>query len=359
MSENELKDTRPNPVIKEPLPAARKKFPVWTALLVLIILIVIGALGGYGSGMGKRLAAQGTLVTGQLDEQYQLGLGAMKAGQYEVAKQHFEFILQHNPDFPGVQSAYANLLIQLLITPSPVPTLTPEITSTPDTRSIDEIYNNVIALLSAPGTDLCSRDWDAIIAKLDTLRKADITYHAAEVDGMYYISLRNRGLCKIYPQTFEPNASCQDLNINLEGGIYDLTTAESFGPLDTAASGLRTWARLYIAGASFWDQDWVQAQNYFAQVRASVPQLADSTCTTATERWRQATIGLANQLMAAGDYCGATGQFKDAFSINSPNNATVYPTATAVRNQCVGDNGTPKPKKTKVPTPGETKTPTS
>jgi hypothetical protein len=355
-----LNETRPNPVDPEPASRVRKKFPGWLAALVLVLLIVIGVLGGYGSGMGKRISAQNTQVTGQLDDQFKLGQEAFNAGQYELAKQHYEFVIQHNPEFPGVQSAYANLLIQMLITPTPVPTLTLASTATPDTRGVDEIYSNVIALLSTPDENLCGRDWDGIIAKLDSLRKADITYLAAEVDGMYYISLRNRGLCKIYPQTFEPNASCQDLHINLEGGIYDLTMAERFGPLDSAADAMRTWARMYIAGASFWDQDWPQAQDLFSQLMASVPHLADSNCTSATERWRLATIGYANQLMAAEDYCGAVKQFKDAFSIDSPLNATVFPTATAVRDQCVGGEGgnnTPKPRKTK--TPVATEAPTS
>jgi hypothetical protein len=357
MSENELKDTQPSVVNAAASPAARKRFPIWLVILVLIVLIVIGVLGGYGSGMGQRLSAQGTLVTGQLQEQFQLGEEAVKAGQYEVARQHFEFIIQHKPDFPGVQAAYANLLVQMLITPTPTITLTPTASPTPDTRAVDQIYSDVVAQLAAPGADLCGRDWNAIIGKLDSLRKADINFHAAEVDGMYYISLRNRGICKIYPQTYEPNLSCQDLKINLEGGIYDLTQAEIFGPLDTNADGLRTWARMYIAGASFWDQDWVQVLDYFSQVRASFPYLSDSSCTTAIERWRLANIGYAEQLMAKGDYCGAEKRFLDAFSIDTPKNETVYPTATAVSNQCNGeDNATPKPKKTK--TPGPTKTPT-
>jgi hypothetical protein len=365
-SENELKDTKPNPAVKGSSAAARKNFPGGLAALVLILLIGIGLLAGYGSGIGKRVSAQKTLVIGQLEEQYQLGVEAVKAGEFDIAKQHFEFIIQQKPDFPGVQAAYTNLLIQLMITPSATVTLTPTVSPTPDLRSVDEIYNNVVALLSAPGADLCGRDWDTILSKLDALRKADITYHAVDVDGMYYISLRNRGVCKIYPQTYEPNASCQDLNINLEGGIYDLTLAERFGPLDTTAVGLRTWARLYIAGASFWDQDWVQAKNYFSQLMAAVPHLADSTCTTSTERWRQASIGYANQLIGLGDYCGADQQFLEAFSITSPNNATAYPTATAVRNQCAGNDGsqgpsTPKPRKTKTPavTPAATEVPTT
>ncbi len=142
-------------------------------------------------------------------EQYQLGVQAVNAGQYEVAKQHFEFIIQNYPDFPGVKSAYTDLLLHMMITPTLTSHLTPTITPTPDTRSVDQIYANVTALLSAPGADLCARNWDDIINQLDSLRKADITYHAAEVDGMYYIALRNRGVCKIYPQTYEPNASCR------------------------------------------------------------------------------------------------------------------------------------------------------
>jgi hypothetical protein len=186
MSENELSDTQPNPTSKgsedtqpnpvnaAPSSAPRKKFPGWLVVLVFIALLAVGVLGGYGSGMGKRYSAQNTQVTGQLQEQYQLGLQAMDGGKYEVARQHFEYIIQHKPDFPGVQEAYANLLLSMMITPTLTPTLTPTITPTPDLRSVDEIYNNVTALLSAPAEDLCARDWNGIITRLDSLRKADI-----------------------------------------------------------------------------------------------------------------------------------------------------------------------------------------
>ena len=221
MSENEIKDTQPSTTEIGTPPAVRKKFPGWLAAMVLIIFIVVGILGGYVSGMGKRYSAQSTLVNGQYVEQYQLGVQAVNAGQYGVAKQHFEFIIQNYPDFPGVKSAYTDLLLRMMITPTVVPSPTPTITPTPDTRSIDQVYTDVTGLLSAPGADMCARNWDDIITKLDTLRKDDITYHAAKVDGMYYIALRNRGVCKIYPQSYEPNSSCASLNINLEGGIYD------------------------------------------------------------------------------------------------------------------------------------------
>jgi hypothetical protein len=346
MSENEIQESQPNPIKSEPAPATRKKFPAWLAVLVLVVLLLIGILGGYSTGMDRRFSAENKLVTGQLQEQYQLGVQAVNEGQFEVARLHFEFILQHNPEVPGIRAAYADLLVRLMTTPTVGPTLTPTITPTPDSRSAGEIYKNVVSLLSTPATNLCGQDWDGIIAKLDSLRKADLTFHTADVDGMYYVSLRNRGMCKIYPQTFEPDASCQDLNINLEGGIYDLTLAERFGPLDADASAKRTWARMYIAGSSFWDQDWVQVKDYFSQVMANLPQLADSTCISATERYRQASIGYAQQLMNKGDYCGAEGQFEEAFTINNPKNEQFYPTATEVQSICNGDSEAPK-----TPTP--------
>ena len=346
MSETELKDTQPNPVIKKTDPSARRKFPGWLAVLVLVLLIAVGILGGYGSGMSKRYAAQNTVASGLLQDQYQQGLKALDAGQYEVARQHFEYIIQNNPDFPGVRDAYAKLLLRMAITPTDIPTSVPTMTSTPDLRGADQIYNNVVALLSASGSDLCARDWNGILATLDSLRKADSTYHTAEVDGMYYIALRNRGVCKIYPQRYESNTNCQSLNINLEGGIYDLTQAERFGPLDSDAQALRTWARMYIQAASFWDQDWVQTQNLFAQVMANMPNLSDSTCTSAAERWRQATAKYAQFLADNGDYCGAEEQFKSIFADGNANNEPYYPTATQVKSVCAGDvnaPSTPKP----------------
>jgi hypothetical protein len=343
MSENELNDKEAITISKETVPAAKKRFPGWLAVLVTIVLIAIGILGGYGSGMDKRYSAQGTQVNGQLQAQYQLGVQAVNSGQYAVAKQHFEYIIQNYPDYPGVKSAYTDLLLRMMITPTAVPSATLADTATPDTRSIDQVYTDVTGLLSVSNPNVCAINWDDIITKLDTLRKDDITYHAAQVDGMYYMALRNRGVCKIYPQSYEPNASCASLNINLEGGIYDLTQAERFGPLDSTASSLRTWARLYITGASFWDEDWAQVQNYFGQVMANYPNLADASCTTAKERIRLAGLGYAQQLINRADYCGAEKQLAAVFAVDNLKNVAAYPTGTVVDDICGGRVNAPKP----------------
>ena len=355
MSDN-LKDTRPNLVQSgtEPNPGrpeTARKFPRWLVAGVVLLLIIIGVLGGYSSGMVRRYTAQSTLNRGQLQDQYQLGMQAMNAGNYENANKYFRFIIQTDPNFPGIQTAYSDLLIKMKVTPTPEYSPTPYVSPTPDLRGADQIFNTAQQLLN-------SGDWDGAITTLDSLRKTTPTYRTAEVDGMYYMALRQRGVAKI-------TAACQDTN--LEGGIYDLTLAEHFignGNLDSTAQSLRTYARLYIIGASFWDQDWVQAQNFFAQVMTGYPNMSDSSCLTATKRWYQATIYYAEQLMAAGDACGATTQFSSAFALNldDPLNTTAFPAATAAQNQCSPPSQntpteTPTGAPTEVPTESATATP--
>ena len=336
MTAPELKDTQPNGVLqdtqpKTPIPNKEKRFPRWLVALCVVLILAIGLLAGYNSGMSRRYAAQNTLAAGQLDEQFQLGTKAVEAGNYELARQYFEGILRTDSQYPGIQAAYTDLLVRMKVNTTPQFSPTPILSPTPDLRSADEIYNTAQQLLN-------SGDWDGAITNLDSLRKSNPTYHTAQVDGMYYMSLRQRGMAKI-------SAACQ--NVNLEGGIYDLTLAEHFvgsGNLDSVADSLRTYARLYIIAASFWDQDWVQSQNFFAQVMTGYPNMSDSSCLSATRRWAEATIHVAEQLQTTGDNCGAEAQYADAFKVNAALNATAFPTATEIANRCRG--GTQAPTKT-------------
>ena len=330
-------DIQPNPVVR----SGMKNLPRWLPLLILVGLIAIGLLGGYASGMGLRYSAENTVVTGQLADQFQLGKQACDAGQYEVCQKHYDYVMQKNPNYPGIQDAYKDLLYRMQTTPTLTFTPTPTITPTPDLRGADEQFKSAQDLMKAG-------DWDGVLSKLDSLRKIAPTYQTAVVDGMYYAALYQRGWAKIRPN------DCQ--NTNLEAGINDLTMAEHFGPLDSVAVSLRIYARVYIAGSSFWDQDWKQAQEYFAQVMAAFPNMMDASCTTATERWRQATIKYAEQLANEGDACGAAEQYNSAFTVNSPDNEAYFPAATEASDQCSGNSGGGEEPPTTTPT-GETLTP--
>ena len=133
------------------------------------------------------------------------------------------------------------------------------------------------------------------------MRRKDPSYRTVEVDGMYYFSLRNLGVDLIKPG-------------NLEGGIYDLTLAERFAPLDNTAHVLRDNARFYINAASFWELDWKLSAEYFAQLNGS--GIWDGTM-TATERYRIAAMRYGDQLYGEEKYCAAYEQYQGAETVGA------------------------------------------
>jgi hypothetical protein len=117
---------------------------------------------------------------------------------------------------------------------------------------------------------------------------------------MYYFALRNYGYDLITKQG------------NLEGGIYQFTLAERFGPLDRDSNGLREGARFYLIGASFWELDWAQALQYFNQIAGY--GLWDGTMTV-SERIHFASMRYGDQLLGQGKSCDAVGQYENAQAI--------------------------------------------
>ncbi len=279
-----LSDTQPTRI--------KKKGPLGflIGLVILVLALLSGSYGGYGWGINERLTAAEATKSQALGEQYSMAQQEFIDRRYDVARQRLEYIIQQDPGYPGAPELLAQVLVQMSITPTPTITPSPTITPTPDLREQEAIFAEAQAAMSAS-------DWDKAISLLDTLRKKDKAYRAAQIDGMYFISLRNRGVAKILGQgPYNPPI--------LEGGIYDLTVAERFGPLDGQAAGLRNFARLYIQGASYWELDWAQAVNFFGEVARLTPNLRDGSNVTATERYRIA-------LLKYGDTFYATQRLKD------------------------------------------------
>jgi tetratricopeptide (TPR) repeat protein len=239
-------------------------------------------------------------VAARIHEQYELGLQEMAAGQYFRARQRFEYVIEQDPNFPGVTDNLATVLLQLNTTATPTVQPTPTLTPTPDLRGVEELY-------SQSQQSLTNSDWTTAIDTLLNLRKADPNFHTVEVDGMLYLALRNRGIDKIGKQA------------DLEGGLYDLALAAQFGPLDSEAQGYKSWASLYLTGASFWDLNWEEAVRYFEQVAPALPGLRDGSGMTASERYRQALIGYGHQLARQAEddpslWCSAVEKYEMALS---------------------------------------------
>jgi tetratricopeptide (TPR) repeat protein len=287
---------------RRPLWASRRARIIIGALLFLLALGVIvlgGALAGYQSGMRSRLGQQTQTAGLTLQEQFDLGVKDLQEGRYEVARQRFEYIITQDPAYPGVTEKLAEAMAVLYATATPTAlpaTITP--TPTRDLRPVQEMFQQAVSLVA-------NQQWTQAIDTLNAVRKADPAYQVARVDGLMFLSLRQRGVDKIWKEG------------SLEGGIYDLALAARFGPLDVQANSARELARLYIIGSSFWEVHPEQAVFYFSQVAAAAPGLRDSSGITASERYFGALIQYGDLLAKQKDWCGAQAQYELALAIRA------------------------------------------
>jgi tetratricopeptide (TPR) repeat protein len=279
------------------------RMPSWRLMallgvLVLAVFAVSSAFAGYRAGISQRTSAEATQVTVRVEEQFNKGLEDMQAGRYDLARQRFEYVIQLNPNYPGATDQLAQVLLELNATATPTVAPTPTVSPTPDNRGSEELF-------AQAQEHLFNEEWTPAIETLLTLRKVDPDLNPVEVDDMMYVALRNRGKNKILVEG------------DLEGGIYDLTLAQRFGPLDTDAQGYLQWAELYLTGASFWELDWGQAVYYFGQVAPALPNLRDGSGYTATERYRLALINFGDYLGQNEDWCQAEEQYAAALEVGS------------------------------------------
>ena len=93
---------------------------------------------------------------------------------------------------------------------------------------------------------------------VQSLKESNFDYRTIDVDGLYFIALRNRGIQRIWAG-------------ELEQGMYDLSVAEELGALDAQAAGAESWATTYLTGASYWDVNWPGAVDIFGQLYAQMP----------------------------------------------------------------------------------------
>ncbi len=311
----------------------KRKRWLWIAGGVLFVLVAIatGAVAGYFSALQSRVQQERDQAKLEATTQFQLAVEDIEAGRYRTAQQRLEFVIETDPGFPGATEKLAEVLLELAMVspPTAVVTPTPEFTPTPDLRGAEELFNHAHLLMR-------NREWSNAIATLDLIRQKDIAYRALEVDGLYYICLRFQGMEQISAQG------------NLEGGIYALALAEKFAPIDRDADGIRTWARLYLTGASFWEINWLKVLEYFSQIYPTIPNLRDGSGWTAAERYRIASIRYGDQLVQMGDYCAARDYYNTALAIGGDDQ--LAPTATAVQLLCAPPTATPPPATPTVPT---------
>lgn len=348
MNENDLEKTDQVEKKKEKRP--KKKFferrSSWFFMGFVIVLLIVmgGVLLGIPRGINDRVSLAETQASPKIQSQLDSARLDIQEERYQLALDRLDWILDEmspymsEKELAEVGELYSQTLLKLSSkgTPTPLPSPTPTVpvyTPTPDTRGDEELF-------TLAQEQIASELWDEAIQTLEALRQKNLEYKSVQVDGMLYVALRNRGVKKIL------------VDGSLEPGIYDLTLAERFAPLDSSAEGFRTWTRLYLTGASFWGVDWAQVVYFFEQVYPALPNLRDGTNMTATERFRIGAIEYGAQLAAAGEFCQAQEYFDKAMSISSDPQA--QPTAQWVADECWKKNNPPTPVPSETPTPTPT-----
>jgi hypothetical protein len=231
-----------------------------------------------------------------------------------------------------------------------LPTQSP--TPTQDPRPKEELFAAARALMVA-------HNWTEAIDTLLALRQADAGFSTADVDGMLFAALRNRGAQNIVEfGLFEP-------------GLYDFALAEKFGPLDGLARNYREWARLYLYGNAFWLAYPQDAAFYYGQLVGMAPDLRDSNGIAAFTRYWQSLVHIGDQFGAEGDWCAAVEAYQDAmgartdaelegklnFALEACIGPTDEPTSTLPFTQVPTSTGVP-PTTTDTPPVFDTETPT-
>jgi tetratricopeptide (TPR) repeat protein len=316
------------PVQPEPEPdGSTRRWLLWAVGIVLFAIIVlgVGGISGYASGLNQRNSLSDSESSLIVQEQFDLGVQDLVEGRYELARQRFAYIMEIEPDNTAARELLGDALIAL-DQPTPAPTLTPsptlDISPTPtlDLSSMDGLF---AAAQGAHG----SGDYDAAFEMLVTLIAEAPDFRRAEVDQLLFTVLRNRGLDKIWRG-------------DQEQGIYDLTLAERISPLDSQASSWRNSAAFYLFANSYFGLDWALATEYLSQI-------CNAAIWDGCWKYSQAAWQYGNKLMEAEDPCGAITQY-DA-SLRTREDDGKAPTATEAADICLTATA-PAPTPTPSPT---------
>jgi hypothetical protein len=320
-------DTQPVPATK----VERRKVSFWLRFIIIgavVVLVWGGAgIGGYVAGMERRQLEQAQALEQTLQQQFDLGIENLLAGEFEVAKQRFQYVLLLNPEYPGAMELL-NQTLSALNEPTPTarPLISPTPTVTPDLRSYEGMF---ISAQDSFGRG----DWSTALDLMVLIRGNDPTYRLGEINQMMQVALRNRGMDMLFEG-------------RLEEGIFNLNLAERFGPLDGQAQSWRRSAAFFLFANSYIGLDWSLATDYFSQICVA-------NIWGACAKYAQSAREYGNLLVLQEDYCRASLNY-DQFYLHQTDPG-LDPTATEVMSFCMTATA-PTPTGTMTSTPG-TETP--
>ncbi len=289
-------------------PAKRWFSRRWWLLLILgvFLIMALAVTTGYSSGLARRGQIESEEAALVAQQQFDRGVEELLAGNLDLARQRFEYVLSLDPQFPGANEFLGEVLAGLnqpTITPSPQASATP--TETPDFSSFETTF-------ASAQSAFARGDWTTTLDILLRLRANDPNFRLAEVNQLMGAALRNRGMDKLFDG-------------DLEQGIYDLTLSERFAPLDAQAASWRRSAEFFIFANSYFGLDPALASEYFGQICVS-------NIWGACFKYGQAAREYAGLLAEGDDPCAAQSYFIIGYDYAGVDASE--PTATHVAMRC-------------------------
>jgi len=198
---------------------------IWGILLASLILGVSIMLG-IQSGLNIRMQTDQQQRLTVAAEHFNYGIAALNQGDLSGAKIQFLYVNELVPNFPGLIEKLTDVEIQMALALTPVATPTPEPAAIPTGGTADDYFSLAQQAIQA-------QDWASALGLLETIRNMNLNYKQPQMDDLYYQVLRNLGVSQIK-------------NNNLETGVYNLTLAQNFAPLDAEAAQQLSWAKADI-----------------------------------------------------------------------------------------------------------------
>lgn len=243
------------------LPTRRRARWIWIIPAAFLLVIILGAVGGYFSGrslQSQRVQSR----THTLDaEQYNLAIADIQAGRFKMAIERLNNVLQNEPDFPGALEKQQEALAAINATPTPLPTETPIPSPTPDVSKAEQ-------LLAKAKQQFADKDYPGMITTLLTLKTQVPGFQPVRVDGLMWAGLRYNGVHLI-----------KDTN-RLTEGLYFLDLAANYAPLDSDAAKQEKFANTFLAlyqeAYYYRTKDIEVSMNDFQQVMILRPYFRDN-----------------------------------------------------------------------------------
>lgn len=316
-----LEETLANDSEKPAKPKRRLGRLILLGIVGILLIDTLSGFAGYAVGIEQRKRQEAGMRVYKAAEQFERGIVDLRAGNYIQAKQRFVHVAELDPNYPGIVDMLAKVELAMLVTATPTVGPAELLVVIPsDLKGSEALFNQA-------GDYLAQKQWAAVIEVLDRLRQEDISYHTVDVDGMYFMALRNLGVDNMLK------------NGKLEQGMYNLAIASKYGPLDKDADGYRTWVAMYKTAASYWDIDWDKMVYWMEQVYNMLPGIRDGSNYTSGERLRFGWVTLGDAAMTESDWCDADELYGKALGIRSDN--SLESKHTKVHDKCIVSKVTP------------------